>query len=65
MRFRNLTGLTGLPIDCIRHRFRNEDVLTVLSVKGELAGREALLVATPNTLAVISDHRHASLQRWP
>ena len=54
MRFRNLDGLVDLPIDSIRHRFRNEQVLTVLPVHGSIAGRSSLLVALPESLAIIA-----------
>jgi hypothetical protein len=53
MRFRNVAGLTDLPIYAVEHRFRNEPVLTVLPVRGAIAGRDALLVALPTELAVI------------
>ena len=53
MRFRNAAGLVDLPIYAIEHRFRNEPVLTVLPVRGAVAGRDALLVALPTELAVI------------
>jgi hypothetical protein len=54
MRFRNLEGLTDLPIEAIRHRFRNEPVLTVLPVHGAITGRDSLLVALPTELAVVT-----------
>jgi hypothetical protein len=54
MRFRNLEGLTDLPIEAIRHRFRNEPVLTVLPVHGAVTGRDSLLVALPAQLAVVT-----------
>ncbi len=53
MRFRNAAGLVDLPIYAIEHRFRHEPVLTVLPVRGAIAGRDALLVALPTELAVI------------
>jgi hypothetical protein len=53
MRFRNAAGLVDLPIYAVEHRFRNEPVLTVLPVRGGVAGRDALLVALPTELAVI------------
>ena len=60
MRFRNLEGLIDLPIDAVRHRFRNEPVLTVLPVHGVVTGRDTLLVAMPHELAIVtadpSDH---------
>ena len=63
MRFRNLIGLIDLPIDAVEHRFRNEQVLTVLPVHGAMAGSDALLVATSTELAVlITDNRQPD--RW-
>jgi hypothetical protein len=63
MRFRNLEGLIDLPIDAVKHRFRNEQVLTVLPVHGAFAGRDSLLVATPTELAIVtSDARRRD--RW-
>jgi hypothetical protein len=53
VRFRNAAGLVDLPIYAVEHRFRNEPVLTVLPVRGGVAGRDALLVALPTELAVI------------
>ena len=53
MRFRNAAGFVDLPIYAVEHRFRNEPVLTVLPVRGAIAGRDALLVALPTELAVI------------
>ena len=70
MRFRNLKGLIDLPIDAVKHRFRNEQVLTVLPVHGAIAGRDSLLVATPNQLAIVTgdgrrhDHWMMSLTPW-
>jgi len=54
MRFRNLEGLIDLPIDAVKHRFRNEHVLTVLPVHGAFAGRDSLLVATPTELLIVT-----------
>jgi hypothetical protein len=64
MRFSELSGLTGLPIDRLRHRFRNEDVLTVLPVSDELTGRDCLLVATPMKLAVVIADGSPSSDEW-
>ena len=58
MRFRNLEGLIDLPIDAVRHRFRNEPVLTVLPVHGAITGRDSLLVAMPTDVAVITADPH-------
>jgi hypothetical protein len=63
MRFRNLKGLTSLPVDAVKHRFRNEQVLTVLPVYGDVAGRDSLLVATPSELTVVSRDPRRS-DRW-
>jgi hypothetical protein len=57
VRFRNLEGLTDLPIDAVEHRFRNEPVLTVLPVHGVVTGRDSLLVALPAELAVVTADR--------
>jgi hypothetical protein len=70
MRFRNLEGLTDLPIDAVKHRFRYEQVLTVLPVHGAFAGRDSLLVATPTELAIVTadtrrrDRWMTSLAPW-
>ena len=64
MRFRNLKGLTGLPVDKIRHRFRNEDVLTVLPVSGGMTGRDAILIATSSKLAVVIADGRESSEQW-
>ena len=70
MRFRNLEGLTDLPIDAVRHRFRNEPVLTVLPVHGAITGRDSLLVAMPDYVAVLTADAHrregwmTSLMPW-
>jgi hypothetical protein len=70
MRFRNLEGLIDLPIDAIKHRFRHEQVLTVLPVHGAFAGRGSLLVATPTELAIVTadtrrrDHWMTTLAPW-
>ena len=58
MRFRNLEGLIDLPIDAVRHRFRNEPVLTVLPVHGAITGRDSLLVAMPTDVAVVTADPH-------
>ena len=70
MRFRNLKGLIDLPIDAVKHRFRNEQVLTVLPVHGSIAGRDSLLVAMPTQLAIVTpdtrrrDRWMTSLAPW-
>ena len=52
MQFGDLHGLTDLPVEHVRHRFRGEDVITVLPVRSA-AGRQSLLVATPSKAAVV------------
>ena len=64
MRFGDLEGLTRLPIDRVRHRFRNEDVLAVLPVTADVAEREALLVATALKLAVVTAADHPESDQW-
>ena len=64
MRFGDLAGLTSLPIDRVRHHFRHEDVLTVLPVSGEVAGRDSLLVATALRLAILTSVEHPESDRW-
>jgi hypothetical protein len=53
VRFGELRGLTSLPIDRLRDQFRHEDVLTVLPLVDAATGRETLLVATRQSLAVL------------
>ncbi len=62
MRFDELQGLTSLPAEHVRHRFRNEEVITVLPVRGT-AGRQSLLVATPLKAAVVVGDAPAS-EHW-
>jgi hypothetical protein len=62
MRFGDLQGLTGLPVEHIRHRFRNEDVITVLPASGT-EGRQTLLVATPSKAAVVVGEAPSS-EHW-
>lgn len=64
MRFRNLEGLIDLPIDAVRHRFRNEDVLAVLPVTTDVTVREALLVATAFKLAVVTGDTDPESLHW-
>ena len=52
MQFADLQGLTGLPVEHVQHRFRGEEVITVLPVCTD-AGRQSLLVATPSKAAVV------------
>jgi hypothetical protein len=53
MRFKELESLTDLPLEEVRQQFRNEEVIAVLPARGDVAGREALLVATPIKLAIL------------
>jgi hypothetical protein len=70
MRFSDLAGLIDLPLDAIEHRFRNEHVLAVLPVHGGVAGRDALLIATPQELALViavpgrADYWTTYLEPW-
>ncbi len=64
MRFGDLEGLTSLPVDGVKRRFRHEDVLTVLPVSGEVAGRDSLLVATPPRLAILTTVEHPGSDQW-
>jgi hypothetical protein len=71
MRFKDLKGLTGLPVESIKRRFRNEQVLTVLPVSDVGAKRDSLLIATPSRLALVtgearprSDHCMTQLVPW-
>jgi hypothetical protein len=52
MNFGDLKGLTSLPVEHVRHRFRGEEVITVLPAR-TIAGRQSLLVATPSKAAVV------------
>ena len=52
MRFGDLQGLTSLPVEHVQHRFRGEEVITVLPAS-TVAGRQSLLVATPSKAAVV------------
>ena len=62
MKFGDLQGLTSLPVEHVRHRFRGEDVITVLPVR-TAAGRQSLLVATPSKAAVVIGEAPAS-EHW-
>jgi hypothetical protein len=64
MRFGDLAGLTSLPIERVKHRFRHEDVLTVLPVSGEDAGHDSLLVATSPKLAILTTVEHPESKQW-
>jgi hypothetical protein len=54
VRFGDLEGLTSLPIEQVRDRFRNEEVLTVLPVRAAGSSRDGLLVATTTMLAILT-----------
>lgn len=64
MRFGDLDGLTGLPIERVRHRFRHEEVITVLPVSEDIAGRDSLLVAIPDKLAVVTGDADPDSHHW-
>lgn len=53
MRFGDLDGLTALDIEQLGHRFRNEEVLSVLPVRVAGSSQAGLLVATTTMLAVL------------
>ena len=64
MRFRNLKDLTSLPVEAIKHRFRNEDILTVLPVSSPFAGQESLLIAMPSMLAIVTGDERRERDEW-
>lgn len=64
MRFRNLRGLTSLPIERILRQFRNESVVTVLPVSDEGGGRDSILVATPSALALVTGDAGPRSDHW-
>ena len=64
MRFGDLAGLTSLPIERVQHRFRHEEVLTVLPASGPVADRASLLVATPSQLAILTADADPASQQW-
>ena len=64
MRFGDLVGHTSLPIEFVRHRFRNEHVVTVLPVRGNVARQESLLVATSLNLAVVTADADSRSGHW-
>lgn len=53
MLFGDLEGLAALDIEQLGHRFRNEEVLTVLPVRVAGSAQDGLLVATPTMLAIL------------
>jgi hypothetical protein len=62
MRFVELRGLTSLPVAHVEHRFRHEEVITVLPALGA-AGQQALLVVTPSKAAVVIGDKPPS-EHW-
>ena len=54
MRFGDLEGLSALTIEQLHHRFRNEEVLTVLPVRAAGSALDSLLVATSTMLAILT-----------
>ena len=52
MWLKDLQSLTSLPVEHVRHRFRNEEVVAVLPTLAP-AGQDSILVATPPKLAVV------------
>ena len=66
MRFKQLQGLTGLPIDQLRRQYRDADVRTVLpatAAEDRVGARDSVLVATTDALAVVSRERGSSRSR--
>ncbi len=67
MRFGDLEGLSALAIEQLRHRFRNEDVLSVLPVRTADSSLDSLLVATTTMLAILTTDdgsNSAWMTRW-
>jgi hypothetical protein len=64
VRFMQLRGLTGLPIERIEHQFRNEQVQAVLPARVEARAIDALLVATVSALAIVIADTSGSDGRW-
>jgi len=64
MRFKELGGLTGLPVEAIRHAYSGEDVRSVLPVSIDGDGSEAVLVATGAALAVVTGEEGPQGSRW-
>jgi hypothetical protein len=54
LRFGDLEGLSALTIEQLHHRFRNEEVLTVLPVRAAGSALDSLLVATSTMLAILT-----------
>jgi hypothetical protein len=64
MRFRQLAGLTSLPIEAIRSAFHGEDVSTVLPVNDARDGTDTVLVATDVALAMVTGEAGPNGSRW-
>jgi hypothetical protein len=64
MRFKQLAGLTSLPIETIRNAFSGEDVRTVLPVNDERDGTDTVLVATDSALAMVTGEQGPRGSRW-
>lgn len=64
MRFEQLRTLTGLPVDRIRRRFRNEEVGAVLPATVGDGAKESLLVATSQALAIVTGDRMGDGEDW-
>jgi hypothetical protein len=54
LRFGDLEGLSALAVEQLYHRFRNEEVLTVLPVRAAGSALDSLLVATATMLAILT-----------
>lgn len=54
MHFGDLEGLSAFTIEHLSHRFRNEEVLTVLPVRAAGSPLDSLLVATATMLAILT-----------
>lgn len=64
MRFKQLAGLTSLPIETIRSAFSGEDVRTVLPANDERDGTDTVLVATGSALAMVTGEAGPRGNRW-
>jgi hypothetical protein len=64
MRFKQLAGLTSLPIDAIRPAFSGEDVRTVLPATDERDGTDTVLVATGSALVMVTGEDGSKGSRW-
>lgn len=64
MRFRSLKDLTSMPVEGIRHQFRNEEVRSVVPARLAATTTESLLVATTTALAIVTADPRARSKRW-